>query len=253
MQRQKWSEKNVKNINIEIFTQNLKENLIFPNPPAKLDGYVQCYNDSLRGILDKHASSTEKKVVLRPHAPWYIEHIQRAKQERKQAEKRWVKSKVEIYKYILKCKQHVVNDLCKKTETASYNTKVNECANNSKALFRLSNFLQQKSNNNVLPSHTSTRYLENSFGKFPDDKIAKIRCNMNGRKERTIANIDEIPESKLCKIISKRKFQICALSPLPTSLLKVLLPLLLAAIHTIVNRYLGESFMPDALKEWSHS
>ena len=155
--------RNVKNIDIELFTQDLKETPLFQNPPATLDKYVQCYNDSLRGILDKHAPSTEKEVVLRPHAPWYNEHIERAKQERRQAERRWVKSKLEIDKQILKCKQHVVNDLCKKAKTAYYKDKINECANDSKALFRLSNSLLQKSTNNVLPSHTSTKDLANSF------------------------------------------------------------------------------------------
>ena len=68
----------------------------FKNPAAELDEYVQCYNDSLRGTLDKHAPSMEKEVVLRTHAPWYNEGIEREKQERRQAEGRWVKSKLEI-------------------------------------------------------------------------------------------------------------------------------------------------------------
>ena len=201
-------------------------------------------------------------MVLCPHAPWYNEHIERAKQERRQAERRWVKSKLEIDKQILKCKQHVVNDLCKKAKTAYYNyTKLMSVQTTQKLYFGsqipYSN-AKNLTSNNVLPSHTSTKDLANSFGKFFDNKIAKIRCNMNGKKERTIANTCKIPnfgtfsdisESKLCKIISSGNSKFCALDPLPTSLVKVLLPALLPAIHTIVNRSLGESYMPDALKE----
>ena len=74
--------RNVKNIDIEMFTQDLKETSLFQNPTATLDEYVQCYNDSLRGILDKHAPSTEKEVVHRPHSPWYNEHIERGDRQR---------------------------------------------------------------------------------------------------------------------------------------------------------------------------
>ena len=76
--------------------QDIKESSLIKDPPIDLNEYVNCYNNILKGILNRHAPVKERVVVLCPHAPWYNEDIERAKQERRQAERRWVKSKLTI-------------------------------------------------------------------------------------------------------------------------------------------------------------
>ena len=51
------------------------------------------------------------------------------------------------------------------------------------------------------------------------------------------------------KIITSGNSKSCALDPLPTSLLKSLLPVLLPTIRLIVNKSLSNHYMPIALRE----
>ena len=74
--------------------------------------------------LDKHAPISVKEVVLRPHAPWYDEHIRQLKVERRRVERIWAKDKTEVNKEILKSKQKQVNKLCIETKRKYYNKRV---------------------------------------------------------------------------------------------------------------------------------
>jgi len=73
---------------------------------------------------------------------------------------------------------------------------------------------------------------------------------MSARREGNISQTNgmpvlntfhEISENKLVKIITDGNSKSCALDPMPTSLVKDLLSVLLPAIHKIVNRSLFES------------
>ena len=59
----------------------------------------------------------------------------------------------------------------------------------------------------------------------------------------------QISENDLAKIISSGNSKSCALDPMPTSLVKRVLPVLLPSICAIVNKSLIQCYMPDALKE----
>ena len=56
-------------------------------------------------------------------------------------------------------------------------------------------------------------------------------------------------QKKKSAIIQKCSSASCELDPMPTSLVKNLLPTLLPIIHEIVNKSLAEKKMPTALKE----
>jgi len=55
------------------------------NPPDELNQLVQTFNTNLADLMDKHSPEKVKAVKLRPHAPWYNENVQKAKQELRQA------------------------------------------------------------------------------------------------------------------------------------------------------------------------
>ena len=136
--------------------------------------------------------------------------------------------------------------------------------NNSKELFKVANSLLNKPTSTSLPSHTTEKDLANKFGEFFSNKIAGIRDSFTQNSHES-ADVDEveipilpfprmesftqITEEKLSKIIMQGNSKSCDLDPIPTSLLKLVLPVLLPTICNIVNKSLMEFTMPQTLKE----
>ena len=258
--------RNIKNINMDKLIDDVRNSELILRPPSDLDELVLCYNNNLSSIFNGHAPVTEKEVVLRPHAPWYNEHIRQAKRERRRTERVFRHTNLEIDKQIFLSNQKLVNDLCSKAKQSYYNDKITEAQKDSKELFKISKQLLCKSKSSNLPSHSCCKDLANRFSNFFSEKIGKIRSDL----ERVITNIssDEkyvnmnvltsntdrmrsfanITEDELAKIILSGNSKSCLLDPMPTSFVKSLLPVLLPTIHTIVNRSLQESYMPSALK-----
>ena len=63
---------------------------------------------------------------------------------------------------------------------------------------------------------------------------------------RSFANVST---DKIAKLIRSGNSKTCSLDPMPTSFIKVLLPVLLPTIHKIVNQSLDQSYMPCTLRE----
>ena len=105
---------------------------IVRDPPDDLEELVQCYHATLSALIDKHAPVQEKRIKLHPRAPWYNEEIQRAKQERRRAERIWNKRKTEGNKEILKEKHKLFLELCDMAKEEYYSNKVDEHENNSR-------------------------------------------------------------------------------------------------------------------------
>ena len=224
---------------------------------------VDTYNNELSSLLDKHAPVTVKKVVLRPHAPWYTEHIRQAKVERRKAERKWCKDKSTINRQILKNVQRHYDELCDGAKTRYYNDKVNAAGNKSKELFQVAKSLLHKQKSTSLPSHITEKDLANKFGQFFSNKISKIRndltqsvnnsADMGGTNTSHditgMSSFTPISESKLEKLIMKGNSKSCALDPIPTSLVKRMLNVLLPIICDIVNKSIMGFTMPNALKE----
>ena len=156
-----------------------------------------------------------------------------------------------------------MHDLCSEAKRRYYNEKVNAAESDSKELFRVASSLLRKPKGTSLPSHTSEKDLANKFGKYFGDKISKIRDDLVENLENIteVGEVDspcsipvmesftQISESELEKIVLKGNSKSCALDPMPTSLVKRMLPVLLPTICSIVNKSIMEFTMPNAVKE----
>ena len=252
----------IKDNDIEKLSSDIINCDLLRNPPTELNDLVECYDSTISDIFEQHAPVQEKEIVLRPHAPWYTDSIRQAKQARRRAERKRMKTQLTVDREILKEKQTEMNRLCETAKAEFYSKKISEIENDSKALFCLSNKLLHKTKDESLPSHSSEKDLANLFGDYFSAKIAKIRdtfpvverseTSMDATTYRyayqPLDHFAEISESDLSKLILKGNSKSCSLDPMPTSLLKQV-PALMPVIHTIVNRSLQETTMPDPLKQ----
>jgi hypothetical protein len=135
---------------------------------------------------------------------------------------------------------------------------VEDSKGDQKKLFQITNRLLHKQHEAVLPSHSSSSELAEQFGKYFTDKVQKIRDELpQGSSDISICNNRQVPKFKeftpvergtLENIIIKGNSKSCHLDPIPTFLLKSILPTVLQTLCNIVNSSLDSCKMPDILK-----
>ena len=84
--------------------------------PLSVDQFVDMYDDALTCLVDKHAPVKERSVRLRQDTAWYNEDLRNEKRVKRQKERAWRKSKLEVHRqiYVDQCKR--VNNLLTKTK-----------------------------------------------------------------------------------------------------------------------------------------
>ena len=213
-------------------------------------------NDLLLAVLNKAAPVCERDVPDRPPAPWLTEQVKVAKRSKRQAERRWRKSSLQVHKDIYKKEQNkmceIVRDekkryVCEKIESGS-----------SKDMFRLCNDLLGKSNEKMLPTNISPERVPDSMNSFFVSKIEMIReeldanCLMpenrdfNGEK---LSDFEPVTEDFVKKLILDSPKTSCELDPLPISLFVECLDVLLPHITKIINDSLENGIVPTCFKE----
>jgi hypothetical protein len=223
------------------------------------------YNDTLGGLLENHAPLETKQVKVRSQAKWFDEKITAARCCRRKAEKKWRKTELNVHLDIYKEKARHVKRLCKNAKKRFYECKIDECNDDQKKMFRITEELMHTKNNSVLPTHADAVALANQFADFFESKIAKIREEFSDIPEFTesemlnsvcLESFDPVSEVELRKLIMAGNSKSCMLDPIPTTLLKAsldtLLPVLVKNcesvsyhIHSAVKIQNGSGFSPD--------
>ena len=257
--RKDISYRKVKAIDLVTFEEDIKKSrLLTVEPFASTEEAVKTYNIELLTILDKHAPIINKTVTVHPEASWYNKDIDTAKKQRRAAEKTWRQSKLTIHRDIYIEKKKEVNHLLQSAKSCHYTDLV---ANSSSTnLFRVVDKISNKKTDAVLPDHDSPQELANKFGDFFKEKIVKIRNRLEQDKDTTfdepqpdcapppLETLAPTTCNEVKKIISESKATSCKLDPIPTSLLKVLLHVLLPVLTNIINMSFGEGCVPTDLK-----
>ncbi|KAK3769455.1 hypothetical protein RRG08_055134 [Elysia crispata] len=76
---------------------------------------VEIFNETVEAVLDLLAPVKTKNVPIRPNSHWYIDELRTLKQERRCAERKWRKSRLEIHRQIYVYAKNKVNDMLVKT------------------------------------------------------------------------------------------------------------------------------------------
>ena len=257
--------RDLKAINIDALRADIEKSSLIVDPPEELDELIQCYNTTLTNLMDKHAPLREKVIRLQPQAPWFNESILKAKQERRRAERKYKKSKLTIDYQIIKEKHRIVQEMCATAKQRHYSEKINDNNGDSKTLFQIANTLLHKQNNTSLPSHTSPSQLADRFASYFTDKIDNIRKDLSDVKDpirqhspsvmaagpeiRPLEVFDEVVEEDVSKLIISGNSKSCCLDPMPTKILKQVLPSVTPTITSIINKSLAQSYMPIPIKQ----
>ena len=224
-----------------------------------LDGISSfSFFECIRNVLDKFAPLKEKRISVRPAAPWINLVVKAQKQIRRRAERLYKKTKLTVHREIFRFQKNktikVINDEKKKY----INEKITQ-SNNSRNLYSFFNKLTGKQSSLVIPSDTPIQTLPGKFNNFFVDKISKIRNSLDSVSSSHVNSFVPYDKSKfgffkpvtpehIKKVIMSSKKSFCELDHLPADIFIDCLDILLPAITQIFNESLTSGTFPSDFK-----
>ena len=222
---------------------------------SHLNVLVEQYDRTLLSIIDKHAPQMQRQITVRPSAPWYTQEVADGKNKRRRLERKWRKSKMQSNRerYVHQC--YVVNNLICNLKTPYYREIVSENSSYQKVLFNTVNKLLQKSCVKRYHPSSDACSLANAFADFFAQKIDKTRAadpdlssTESTRCQVELSDFAVLSQDTVKEYACKSAKKSCNLDPLPASLMKNCLDMLLPTITNIVNLSLSTGTMPETLK-----
>ena len=248
-------------IDFQQYQHDIEMSQLLVNPPHGCNELADFYNEEMQRIIDHHAPLVEKKFIPRPHAPWYSDALRILKQERRNAERAYNKSGLQIHKdiYQQKCRSYI--SLLRRTKTTYFLKNINP--RDQRGVFKVVKSLSSPvASSHVLPRHDSPHQLADSFGNFFEEKIRKIQRKLDAEghtdlsiptpiRSQCIPRLTEfklVSEDELIKLVKASSSAYCDLDPVPTPLLKKAIHALVPALVKIVNTSLQNGEVPRCMK-----
>ena len=258
------SYRKIKSITANALSEAIKKSTIWECDMNDLstDELSIVYNNQLRTILEDLAPIKTRQVPVRPEAEWYSQHIREAKQVRCRAERAWRKSGLEVNRLIYLEKRNHVNSLIKETKTKFYKDLIHTNKSDTKQLFKVVNKLLRKDIQSPLPSgsdsvvadmfSTDSNYFIEKISDIRDSipaHVTSINNDIQTAPADLLDNFRPLAEEAVEKIIASSPSKSCDLDPIPTQLVKLVLPQLLPVITTIINKSLETGIFPSEFKQ----
>ena len=218
--------------------------------------------DTLTCLVDKHAPVKERSVRLRQDTAWYNEDLRNEKRVKRQKERAWRKSKLEVHRqiYVDQCKR--VNNLLTKTKADYYSHMVSDAGNNQQRLYRIVNRLLHRKGQRVLPDHTSSAETAKLFSEYFSGKIDNICRELSACRDADgfednntsrgftseLSSFNAPPMEVIKQIITDASPKSCDLDPAPTWLVVESVDELLPMLSRIIITSLQSSTVPDKCK-----
>ena len=160
------------------------------------------------------------------------------------------------------CQRRLVLNLLDKAERKFFLTSITENSSKYKHIYEICNHLLGRSKDSPLPPGVSNNDLAVRFNNYFIEKIANICTDLIWKHQllppyverpapsgtQNFSNFQPVTLPKLQKIILSTPNKNCDLDPIPTSLLKRILPSIVTLIANIINTSLREGIFPESFK-----
>ena len=179
---------------------------------------------------------------------------------KKKKERRWRKSRLVIDRYKEQCK--VVRSLTKKAKENYYSNIIRENKGNQTILFNTISQLPHHNTEKCYPTASSSVVLANRFADFFCQKIEAVRndlfarytpvANSLGGAQACSAKLSEferMTEDQVKSLVNSSRLKTCSLDPLPASIMKDCMDVLLLVLTKMINISIETATVPVQLKE----
>lgn len=218
---------------------------------------IDQYKFALTSILDEFAPLKKRVVSFKRSSPWYTSELCKLKALGRQLEWKYKKSGLTVHR--LRFNQHQIEyqNALKAAKGAYYSTTISSNISNPRVLFRtVNNLIKPPSDFNCSTIEQCNAFLNYFSTKIENIHIA-IACevapelvevhpaNFSGLVFSSFSAVDS---DFISKLVLSMNSTTCILDPLPTTVLKNCLPVILPHITTIVNASLITGNVSSALK-----
>ena len=139
--------------------------------------------------------------------------------------------------------RNVFKNTLRKGKCKFYSNKIQDCRNDTRKLFQIINTLTGSNLENPMPECDNDQQLADEFAEFFAGKIDKIRPDLDHYLEyipehKDVPVMDKflpINQEEIIKTIFSMETKHCELDSIPTSVLKKLVPYIIADITHVVN------------------
>ena len=153
---------------------------------------------------------------------------------------------------------HLCNRQMSKAKSAHYSKKIAKQFSNHGSLWKVFNKILHRCPKMHLPDHSSIVALANTFSSFFINKISIIcssfpsdshLCVLNPPDTRKVLqNLTCVTADEVCHLVLRAPCKSSDLDPIPTSLVKDCIDILITAITSIINLSLTEGSFPSHFK-----
>ena len=229
-----------------------------------LDHIVREYIQIPCNTLDRHAPLRTKTLKETHKQPWFTDAIRQEIRLQRLKERKWLKDQVQYNWQAFRCQRRHVANIIQAAKWNHYSNLLTENKSNIKEVSNIANNLLYRNEPLALPLTNDKQLLANEFNEF---FITKVQTNMNDLQPSDDNPMDptymesdyltkvrfntfqKVTEDHLVKLVQKSTIKSCELDPIPTSLLKKHLNVMVPVLQHIINLYLTEGHFSDELKQ----
>ena len=225
---------------------------------------VDLYNHTLESLLEKVAPTKIRTVILRPNTQWYTDGITVSKRIRRQAERKYMRTKSNADHELYREQCRKANWLLRKTKRQFFSSRIVSANRDQKVIFQLTNSWMG-TNKNVLPSCDCRQTLANEISNFFAEKARTIhkalkealdsanpyipvRSDLDTVPFQTLHVFDPATTEEVRGLVMATAPKHCELDPAPTTVVKNLIDSLAPVMSTIVNKSLTSGIVPPSMK-----
>ena len=257
--------RNLRRIDMESWRNDIRDSVLHSaasDSSSDVNILTEEYNNVLRQLIDKHAPMRSRSITLRPHTPWFNDHLRCLKRQKRQLERRSVTSGLEIHRQMYREHCRLYTDAIKSAKMNYYKAKISE--SDQRQLFSLIDALFKVKTVPPLTSHESTKRLAEDFTDFFANKIQDLKDNLHSSTllsmelsvetsqlpcKSTILEFSKVSENFIRDIAEKSKSKSCVQDLVPTNVLKQSIDVLAAPLTAIINASLTSGVFPASLKK----
>uniref|UniRef100_A0A8C2GGG5 Reverse transcriptase domain-containing protein n=1 Tax=Cyprinus carpio TaxID=7962 RepID=A0A8C2GGG5_CYPCA len=218
----------------------------------QLDDVTETMDSLFSSILNTVAPLRLRKVKENSLTPWYNEHTRTQKRAARKMERSWRKTKLEVFRIAWRQSNLSYRKALKTARSDYFSYLLGENKHNPRYLFNtVAKLMKNKASTSI---DISQHHSSNNFMNYFTSKINTIRDKIVTMQPSATYHIRQchsfstIGEEELYKLVKSSKPTTCMLDPIPSKLLKEVLPEVIDRLLTIINSSLLIGYVPKTLK-----
>ena len=173
---------------------------------------IASYNRILKSSLDNFAPLKEKVVKDVPGSTWFDEEYRELRKKRRNAEKLWRKTGLDVHKSVFINLRNETTSLAFNKKRTKMREKINNAANNQKSLYSTLTELTGQNETAKYPS-SSCQENANDFAHYFVNKVTNIRANFIPNSDSTSSTSAVfMPTNPLGTTSYLDSFELCTLT-----------------------------------------